>query len=69
VINLKVKCPDCKYKFDIDNNEYDDGDYLSCPDCNLELAIELDDFGKLKVKTSKEKELDELEEFDEYFED
>lgn len=66
---MKVKCPDCKYKFDIDQNEYDDGDYLSCPDCNLELAIELNDFGKLRVKTAKEKELNELDEFDEYYDE
>ena len=68
VVSMKVKCPDCKYRFDIEENEYDEGDYLSCPDCNLELAVELGIGGKIKIKTAREKELDE-EEFEEFFED
>ncbi len=68
VICLKVRCPDCKYRFEIDENEYDEGDYLNCPDCNLELTVEVDIAGKLKIKTVKEKELDDSE-FEDYFEE
>tara|TARA_Y100000310_G_scaffold345478_1_gene465456 strand:+ start:9385 stop:9582 length:198 start_codon:yes stop_codon:yes gene_type:complete len=65
---LKARCPDCKYRFDLDEGEYDDGDYLNCPDCNLELAVELDLAGKIKIKASKEKEFEEND-FEEYFEE
>jgi Zn finger protein HypA/HybF involved in hydrogenase expression len=67
-IVLKVKCPDCKHRFDIDENEYDEGDYLSCPECNLELTVEVSSGGRLNIKTAKEKEMDNSE-FDDYFEE
>jgi len=65
---LKARCPDCKYRFDVEENEYDEGDYLSCPECNLELTVELDAVGKIKLKTAKEKEMDEID-FDDYFDE
>lgn len=67
--SLKIKCPDCKHRFDIERNEYDAGDFLSCPECNLELTIELNDTGKMRVKTAKEKELEDEEAFDEFYEE
>lgn len=68
---MKVKCPDCKQKFEIDENEYDEGDFLNCPECNLEMTVVLDKGGKIKVKTAKEKDLDSEEtgEFGEVFEE
>ncbi len=65
---MKIRCPDCKEKFQIDTNEYDDGDYLNCPECNLEMTVILEK-GKIKLKATREKELDEESEFDEYFDD
>ena len=63
---MKVKCPDCKQRFNVNMNEFDDGDLLNCPECNLEMTIILD-CGKLNVLATKEKELED-DEFD-YFED
>ena len=65
---LKVKCPDCKQRFDFDAGEFDEGDLLNCPECNLEITVILNN-GKLNVQASKEKELEEESEFDDYFED
>ena len=30
---MKVKCPKCKEKFDIDKNSHDEGDSVECPEC------------------------------------
>ncbi len=63
---MKVKCPDCKQRFNVDMGEFDDGDLLNCPECNLEMTVILDS-GRLNVLATKEKELED-DEFD-YFED
>lgn len=70
VISLKVKCPDCKHKFEIDENDFDEGDYLNCPECNLELTVQLNVDNRIKIKIARDKELDEDEEnFDEDIEE
>ena len=46
----KVRCPDCKEKFEIDFHEYDLGDSLPCPECNIDLTvIYVNDKPKLKL--------------------
>ncbi len=66
----KFRCPDCKQRFDLEIEEYDEGDFLNCPECNLELVIELRK-GKPTLKIAKEKDIDEEDEtsFDEAFEE
>jgi len=58
----KVRCPDCKERFEIELQDYDEGDLLNCPECNLELVVEVKE-GKPKLRVSKEKALDEIDEF------
>ncbi len=67
----KFRCPDCKQSFDLEIEEYDEGDFLNCPECNLELVVEIK-AGKPKLKIAKEKDIDEEDEagsFDEAFEE
>jgi len=63
----KVRCPDCKERFEIDLEEFDEGDLLNCPECNLELIIEVNE-GQSKIRVSKEKVMDETD-FDEFYEE
>ena len=65
---MKIRCPDCKNPFEITQNEYDDGDYLECPDCSLDLVVKVKK-GKIKVVTDKEKYYDEEEAPEEFFEE
>ena len=60
----RIKCPECKEKFEIDMSEYDDGDSLDCEECGAELLIKMDSVGKFSIITPKEKFLDEDEDFD-----
>ena len=60
---MKVTCPECNEKFDLDANEYDQGDSAECPECSAELIVFVKK-GKLGVKTPKsEYYSSELEEF------
>ena len=61
----KIKCSECKARFEVDLKEYDDGDILDCPECGAELIVEYDTIGKARVRTPKEKFLEEDEEFEE----
>jgi len=67
----KFRCPDCKEWFDLEIDEYDEGDYVNCPECNLELVVELKS-GKPRLKIAREKDIDEEDEvgsFDEFYEE
>ncbi|MCX6799037.1 MAG: hypothetical protein NTW59_03015 [Candidatus Diapherotrites archaeon] len=67
----KFRCPDCKNRFDLDIGEFDEGDFVNCPECNLELVVEVKE-GKQKLRIAKEKEIDEDEDefgFDEAYEE
>ncbi|MBN2067822.1 MAG: hypothetical protein JW744_05120 [Candidatus Diapherotrites archaeon] len=67
----KFRCPDCKEKFELNIEEYDEGDYVNCPECNLELVVEMFE-GKAKLKIAKDKDIDEEDEagsFDEFYEE
>ena len=63
----KVRCPDCKEKFEIELEEFDEGDLLNCPECNLELIVEVNE-GLQKIRVSKEKAIEESD-FDEFYEE
>ncbi len=56
----KVRCPDCREKFEIELHEYDEGDLFNCPECNLELVVEVNE-GRSKLRIAKEKALDETD--------
>jgi len=60
----KVRCPDCRERFEIDYSEYDEGDVMNCPECNLELnVVYVGD--KPKLKSSKDLYFENDDEFDE----
>ena len=67
----KFRCPDCKQRFELNIDEYDEGDYLNCPECNLELVVEFSGT-KPVLKAAKEKDIDDADEagsFDEFYEE
>jgi len=63
----KVRCPDCGEKFEIELMEFDEGDLVNCPECNLELIVEVNE-GKAKLRTAREKALDETD-YDQFYEE
>ena len=60
---METKCPDCKGKFSLDELDYDHGDLLNCPECNLELVVEKGK-KKLIIKSYKEHYLENFDEED-----
>ncbi len=68
---VKFRCPDCKSRFELTIEDYDQGEYVNCPECNLELVVELRG-GKPTLKVAKEKDIDEADaagSFDEFYEE
>jgi len=65
---MRVLCPDCKEPFEVSINDYDEGDCLECPECAIDLTVVVQS-GKLKVKTERQRILEEESEFDQYYED
>ncbi len=63
----KVRCPECGGTFEIELEDFDEGDLLNCSECNLELVIEVNE-GKPKLRVSKEKAMEETD-FDEFYEE
>ena len=61
----KIRCPDCRELFEIDETEYDEGDYINCPECNAELVIVEHVKGKFKIKLAKEVEMEDADEHEE----
>lgn len=67
----KFRCPDCKSSFELKIEDYDEGDYVTCPECNLELVVEIAG-GEPALKPAKEKDIDEADEigsFDQFYEE
>jgi len=60
---MRKICKDCKARFDIDLNDLDEGDYVNCPDCNLEYTLIADekDLTKIILIESKKFEMDVVE--------
>ena len=63
----KLRCPDCRERFEIEFQDYDEGDLVNCPECNLELIVEVNE-GMPKLRIAKEKALDESD-FDQFYEE
>lgn len=59
---MKKLCPDCATRFEVNLAEYDEGDAITCPDCNLEFTLITDKAGKFKLVESKTLEMEELDE-------
>ena len=55
---MKVKCPDCETKFDLDVNTYEEEDLVECPECAATLIV--------KVKGGKFICVPEREKYEEY---
>ncbi len=60
-------CPDCEALVDIEQDEVEEGQILSCPECGVDL--EVISTNPLEVELVEEEELDEKEEDDEEEED
>ena len=60
-------CPDCEALVDIEQDEVEEGQILSCPECGVDL--EIISTNPLEVELVEEEELDEKEEDDEEEED
>lgn len=58
----KKLCSDCKARFDVEWSELEEGDAVSCPECNLEYTVILDKKGILKLVESKEVEMEDEDE-------
>jgi len=59
---MKKLCPDCSTRFDVNLDEYDEGDAVTCPECNLEFTVTSNSAGKLNLIESKELEMEGLDE-------
>ncbi len=58
----KKLCSDCKAKFEVEWNDLEEGDAVSCPACNLEYTVIADKKGVLKLVESKDVEMGDEEE-------
>ena len=61
----KVRCPDCKERFEVDFHEYDEGDSIECPECSIDLTV-IYVSDKPKIKLTKELFLED-ERSDEFY--
>jgi alpha-aminoadipate carrier protein LysW len=68
---MKKLCSECKARFEVNLEDIEEGDAVTCPECNLEYTIVADKKGNLKLVESKEFEMsdDEEESFSEDSED
>jgi DNA-directed RNA polymerase subunit RPC12/RpoP len=55
---MKVRCPDCEIKIDVDVNEYEEEDFLDCPECSASLIV--------KVRSGRFVLVPEREKYDDY---
>jgi alpha-aminoadipate/glutamate carrier protein LysW len=60
-----IKCPECDAPIDVDEDELDEGDSVSCDECGAELRV----VGVDPVELELAEELDEDEEEEEFVED
>ncbi|MGI6589727.1 MAG: hypothetical protein ACOX1V_03635 [Candidatus Iainarchaeum sp.] len=65
----KKLCSDCKARFDVDWSELEEGDAISCPECNLEYVVVRDRKGSLKLVESKEFDLSDDDDSDGFDDD
>ncbi|HLC36570.1 MAG TPA: hypothetical protein VJK05_03100 [archaeon] len=51
---MKVKCPSCEERIDINVNEFEEGDNFDCPECNSEYILKVKS-GKFVLKPESSK--------------
>jgi len=61
---MRKTCKDCKARFEIDLDDLEEGEYISCPECNLEYTVIANDVDptKLTIIESKKLALDDEDE-------
>ncbi|MFH1752244.1 MAG: hypothetical protein ABH821_04885 [archaeon] len=60
----RVICPKCEEEFELDKNEKEEGDFVECPECFIELLVKVKR-GQLSVAESDEEKYEFFEDFDE----
>ena len=63
---MRLNCPECDEGFEIDKNEYDEGDSADCPECSAGLVLKVQR-GQFMAVTDNEKYYSS--ELDEFFEE
>jgi len=58
---MRKLCSECKAKFEVNLDDLEEGDAVTCPECNLEYTIIADAKGNFKLIESKEFEMDDDE--------
>ena len=56
-------CPECEALVDLDADEVEEGEIVSCPDCGMDLEVM--STNPMELRLAKEEDLDEDEEDDE----
>jgi len=61
---MRKTCKDCRARFEVDLSDLEEGESISCPECNLEYTVISDeiDATKLTIIESKKLALDEDDE-------
>jgi len=59
-----VNCPKCDAAIDLDEDELDEGDTLTCDECGAELSVSSLDPLELELAEEEEEEEEEDEDFD-----
>ena len=57
---MKVECPVCGEEFELDTNEFDEGDAMECPQCGAELTV-MKKNAKYYVDPADSEDYDEVE--------
>lgn len=60
-----VRCPDCSAMIDLDEDEVEEGEIMSCPECESELEVVSKSPVQLNSLSEEEDEEEEEEEEDE----
>ncbi len=60
---MKTKCPVCKTEIEFDSNDFDEGDIISCEECEEDLIVEIKG-GSYRLVTDKQKKFEEMEELE-----
>lgn len=59
-----VNCPNCDAVIDVDEDELDEGDTLTCDECGADLSVTSLDPLELETEDDEEDEEEEEEDFD-----
>ena len=65
---MRKTCKDCNTRFEVDIDDLEEGEYVNCPECNLEYTVVTDENDPIKLNLMESKTL-ALEEDDEYFDE